>query len=422
MSNLVVSARIVIDYANGDVLTTALASGPEFVAACPPKGEVAHWLFFGSVKAAEELRYYATEQHGGEAIVYRFPIASAGRKEFLLRILVMALRCQPEDIKPIEFAGSPPLQAVIPVARSMAWVSSVFAALSRGRLYDVATALSQFRDLPLREELGDLAATVSVAATLFSRIVQTELDFVHTASRKHDLFLAEQFVTEGYFRTISAGNIASVRADLTRPGSFARRLELLDVLEPTRRGFLNEVARSSYGPDTNRVFVIQTSFYCKCAADELAMHRPNEAFALLFKGYECLAIWENVATGRAYFFEHRVWKSDNTEFKGLGAMWGNVKSSLVSRLDLTSYKAVDDFIESRNVSRIGHGLAVPSVGVVAQQADLLTKYVAATARTRGVTDYYQLLTDALVVSGFCETVSSAIGEHLLKEHRLAPAA
>src|SRR4051812_25005835 len=102
MSNPVVSVRVVIDHANDDVLTTSLTSGPEFVAACPPKGESAHWLFFGSVKAAEELRYYATEHHGGEAIVYRFPIAAAGRKEFVLRTLVMALRCQPEDIEPIE--------------------------------------------------------------------------------------------------------------------------------------------------------------------------------------------------------------------------------------------------------------------------------------------------------------------------------
>lgn len=415
---MLASVRVVVDHLNGDGLAEELSSSPDLLAACPQSGETSHWLFFGSAKAAEDLHYYATELHGGDAVVYRFPLASLPRKTFLLHVLAMALGHKREDVKPVEIMGSSEAAPVATPSRAIAWLGSVVAGLSEGRLYDVFTALSQFRDLGLKGELGDLAAPVSVVAVLFSRIVQVELELLHAASRKHDLVLAEQLISEGYFRTLTMGNIIAIRADLARPGRFVRRLELFDVLEPTRRAFLNEVARHNYGLNTHRVFLIQTTFYAKCAADELAMRRPSEAFALVFKGFECLALWENLANGGAYFYDHRVLRTDHTRFEGVGAAWGNSRGTLINRVNAASYRAVEDMIETRNVSRIGHGLSVVSPAVVAQHLALLTQYVAATAPVRGVGDYYTLLEDAWVISGFCETLSRAMGEHFLKDHRL----
>lgn len=419
MTEMAINVRVVVDHKNDDGLASELVDHPAFQAACPQPGQNSQWLFFGSASAAKELRYYVTELNGGDAVVYRFPIASVSRKGFLLQLLAMALGCKFEDLNPSEIVvpvGHPP---VAPVSRSVTWLSSVFVALSQGRLYDASTALDQFRELSLKDELGDLAATVSAASVLFARVMQTELEFLHSASRKHDLVLAEQFVSEGYFRSLATGKIFSIRADLARLSRFERRLELLGILEPTRKAFLTEVARNRYGTDMNRVLLIQTAFYCKCAADELAMLRPNEAFALVIKGFECLAIWENIATGAAYFYDHRLLKMDHTKFEGLWAAWTHSKSSLTSRIDTASYTSVEDLIETRNLSRVGHGLSVLSSGYVTQHLALLTKYVEATARVRGVTDYYQLLTDGLVLSGFCQAISSSIGEHLLKDHRVS---
>lgn len=416
---MVVRLHVVVDHASRDALSASITDA---VSKLVSTTDDAVWCLYGTVTAAAELGNLIQGLGDTAGIVYRFPIAYANRIDFITALLASAHQLNLTQNPPSQMNDPADGRAEQTAKRSVAWINEVNLAFSESRLYDALNILRRFGAAELDAELGDLANLCRDSAALCARILQSELELVHTAStvsnRDPNALLTEQFMSEGFFRLLPQ-KVAAVTVDLEKHTNFAKRRELLSVLGATAAAFRREVVHNNYGRDTSRLFAIHIGFLCQATLHEVAMKRFNEAFGLVFKAFECVIIWEALVERVGFLYGDRLYDQKTFKgFAGTGAALKHVEPSLRKR-DPNIVQNLTDLIERRNITRIGHGLRVLDDAEISSYMTRLSAFLKTTAKSRNVTDYLDLMEKSFVFSGFAKQVEILNSAEVLKPYRVA---